>query len=117
MTGVQTCALPIWVERILLSHREVVSVARRTGRAEMDEHAQGVHASELDVSLRETARSREDFLAALETNPQAKAFYATLNRQNQFAIYHRLQTAKRPETRAKRIADFVAQLAAGKRFH
>ena len=59
----------------------------------------------------------EDFLAALETNPQAKAFYATLNRQNQFAIYHRLQTAKRPETRAKRIADFVAQLAAGKRFH
>jgi CzcA family heavy metal efflux pump len=53
------------IETILLRHPEVLSVARRTGRAEMDEHAQGVNAAELDVSLRETERSREDFLAAL----------------------------------------------------
>lgn len=53
------------VEQILLRHREVASVARRTGRAELDEHAQGVHASELDVSLRETGRSRAAFLDAL----------------------------------------------------
>ena len=53
------------IERILLRHREVVSVARRTGRAEMDEHAQGVNAAELDVSLRDTGRSRDAFLDAL----------------------------------------------------
>lgn len=53
------------VEQILLKHPEVVSVARRTGRAEMDEHAQGTHAAELDVTLRETDRSREEFLEAL----------------------------------------------------
>lgn len=53
------------IERILLRHHEVVAVSRRTGRAEMDEHAQGVNAAELDVSLRDTGRSREEFLAAL----------------------------------------------------
>jgi CzcA family heavy metal efflux pump len=53
------------IEAVLLRHAEVVSVARRTGRAEMDEHAQGVSAAELDVSLRVTARPRDEFLAAL----------------------------------------------------
>jgi CzcA family heavy metal efflux pump len=53
------------VEQILLRHPEVVSVARRTGRAEMDEHAQGVNAAEIDVGLRETRRPREEFLEAL----------------------------------------------------
>jgi len=53
------------VEALLLRHPEVVSVARRTGRAEMDEHAQGVNAAELDVTLRETDRTREAFLDEL----------------------------------------------------
>lgn len=56
------------LEQILLRHPEVVSVARRTGRAELDEHAQGVNSSELDVTLRETERSREAFLAALRAD-------------------------------------------------
>lgn len=53
------------VEALLLRHPEVVAVARRTGRAEMDEHAQGVNSAELDVTLRETDRSREALLEAL----------------------------------------------------
>ncbi|OFW08429.1 MAG: multidrug transporter AcrB [Acidobacteria bacterium RIFCSPLOWO2_02_FULL_67_36] len=53
------------VEQILLSQPEVVATARRTGRAEADEHVQGVEAAEIDVGLRETARPRAEFLADL----------------------------------------------------
>jgi CzcA family heavy metal efflux pump len=53
------------VEKTLLDHSEVTSVARRTGRAELDEHAQGVEAAELDVSFRLKERSRDGFLEAL----------------------------------------------------
>ena len=58
-----------------------------------------------------------DFLKKLGKNPAAKKFYATLDRRNRYVIYHRLQTAKRPETRQKRIATMLADLARGKAFH
>lgn len=51
----------------MLSFPEVVSTARRTGRAELDEHAQDVHAAEIDVRLRPTERSKEAFVAELRT--------------------------------------------------
>ena len=53
------------VELTLLSFPEVASVARRTGRAELDEHAQGVEAAELDVSIAMKDRNKHDFLEAL----------------------------------------------------
>jgi Cu/Ag efflux pump CusA len=53
------------VENILLSQPEVVATARRTGRAEYDEHVQGVEAAEIDVGLRQTGRSRDALLAEL----------------------------------------------------
>ena len=53
------------VEQILLAQPEVVATARRTGRAELDEHVQGVEAAEIDVGLRESARPREELLAEL----------------------------------------------------
>ncbi|MBO1908516.1 YdeI/OmpD-associated family protein [Microvirga sp. 3-52] len=59
----------------------------------------------------------QDFLDALETIPDAKAFFETLDRKNLYPIYYRLQTAKRPETRAKRMAQILAQLERGERFH
>lgn len=53
------------VEQILLVQPEVVATARRTGRAEFDEHVQGVEAAEIDVGLRETDRPRDELLAEL----------------------------------------------------
>src|SRR5262245_18608907 len=53
------------VEEILLAQPEVAATARRTGRAEYDEHVQGVEAAEIDVGLKETNRPREALLAEL----------------------------------------------------
>jgi uncharacterized protein YdeI (YjbR/CyaY-like superfamily) len=52
----------------------------------------------------------EDFQAALEKNKKAKAFFATLNSANRYAILFRLHNAKRPQTRAKWIQKFVDML-------
>lgn len=54
-------------EQILLTHPEVKSTARRTGRAELDEHAQGVNAAELDVRFELDGKSKEDFLDELRS--------------------------------------------------
>lgn len=59
----------------------------------------------------------QDFLDALEVMPAAKAFYQTLDRKNLYSIYYRLHTAKRPETRAKRLSQILIQLDRGERFH
>lgn len=55
-----------------------------------------------------------DFLALVAANPDAQAGLHGLNAANKFAIYYRLLSAKRPETRAKRLAEFLEKLAAGK---
>lgn len=64
-----------------------------------------------------TAAIPTDLQAALEANPKAKAFFATLNSTNRYAILFRLQTAKKPETRARRLAQFVAMLEKGERLY
>ena len=59
----------------------------------------------------------EDLQAELDARPQAAAFFATLSSQNRYAILYRLHDAKRPETRARRLAKFVAMLEAGETLH
>lgn len=51
-----------------------------------------------------------DLKAALDANPKAKAFFAALNSANRYAILFRLQTAKKAETRARRLEQFVRML-------
>jgi uncharacterized protein YdeI (YjbR/CyaY-like superfamily) len=55
-----------------------------------------------------------DFAVALAANPDAEAFFATLTGVRRYAFLYRIQDAKRPETRARRIASFVELLAEGR---
>jgi uncharacterized protein YdeI (YjbR/CyaY-like superfamily) len=58
-----------------------------------------------------------DLQAALDAEPAAAAFFATLDSRNRYAVLYRIHDAKRPETRARRIATFTAMLAAGETLH
>lgn len=58
-----------------------------------------------------TASVPADFQAELDKNPAAKDFFATLDSRNRYAILQRLQTAKKAETRARRIQQFTDMLA------
>jgi uncharacterized protein YdeI (YjbR/CyaY-like superfamily) len=58
-----------------------------------------------------------DFRAALRKNKKAYAFFESLNKANLYAISYRLQTAKRPETRQKRMETILAMMARGETFH
>ncbi len=59
----------------------------------------------------------EDFLKLLEKNKKAKEFFATLNKANIYAITYRLQTAKKPETREKRMKLILEMMKKGEKFH
>lgn len=58
-----------------------------------------------------------DLQAALDSSPRAAAFFATLKGANRYAVIYRVLDAKRAETRAKRIAKFIAMLERGETLH
>lgn len=64
-----------------------------------------------------TIQVPDDLAAALAANPEAGAFFATITSQNRFAILHRIGAVKRPETRARKIVQYVEMLAAHKTIH
>ena len=59
----------------------------------------------------------EDLQAALDASPAAAKFFATVNATNRYAVLWRVQTAVKPETRARRIAQLVDMLARGEVVH
>jgi uncharacterized protein YdeI (YjbR/CyaY-like superfamily) len=59
----------------------------------------------------------KDFLDLLAKNKKAKAFFETLNKTNLYSIAWRLQTAKKPETRERRMKAILQRLARGEKFH
>ena len=54
-----------------------------------------------------------DLAEALEAEPKAQAMFETLNSRNRYSVLYRIETAKRPETRQRRIEKYVAMLARG----
>jgi uncharacterized protein YdeI (YjbR/CyaY-like superfamily) len=64
-----------------------------------------------------TADVPPDLQAALDAQPSARSFFAQLDRANRYAVLWRVQTAQRPETRAKRIEALVAMLAREEKIH
>jgi len=63
------------------------------------------------------ARIPEDLQTALDQHPKAKAFFAALDSANRYAILFRIQTAKKPETRARKIQEFIAMLKRRETIH
>ena len=59
----------------------------------------------------------DDLVRALARNRAARRFFEGLDRTNRYAILWRLQTARRPETRARRLEAFVQMLAEGRKIH
>ena len=78
-----------------------VERAKSDGRWEVAYHGQA------------TIEMPNDFRAALNANSKAKAMFPTVSAQNRYAILYRIHGAKRPETRARRIEQFVDMLANG----
>ena len=58
-----------------------------------------------------------DLAMALDANPRAKAFFESLDGANRYAVLFRIQTVKKPETRAKKIRQFVEMLARHEKIH
>ncbi len=58
-----------------------------------------------------------DLARALADNPEASTMFGNLSARNRYSILYRVETAKKPETRARRIAEFVTMLARGETIH
>ncbi len=110
--------------RSIWSKINVAKVAAliEAGRMQPPGHAQ-VEAAKADGRWAQaydgarTSSVPDDLQAALDATPAAGAFFATLNASNRYAVTWRVQTAVKPETRAKRIAQLVEMLARGETVH
>lgn len=92
-TLVESASMAAQAERLLIKIPEVISVGRRSGRAELDEHAEGVHVSELDVRLKpfkELSRSKEEIYAEIRERLQPLPIAINLGQPISHRIDHML---------------------------
>ena len=92
------------VEQLIKQGRIQPAGMKQIEAAKADGRWNAAYASQKNMEI------PEDFQAELDKNPEAKAFFDTLNKTNRFAIYFRITTAKKPETRRNRIEKFIEML-------
>jgi uncharacterized protein YdeI (YjbR/CyaY-like superfamily) len=106
------------------SQRNIAHVRRLQAEGRM--HAAGIAAVESAKADgrweaaypgQRTIEVPDDLLAALAAEPRAKAMFEILTSQNRYAVLYRIHQAKRKDTRARRIAEYVAMLARGETLH
>ena len=95
------------VERLTAEGRMHPAGLAEVERAKADGRWEAAYAGSATIEV------PADLVEALEAEPEAKARFETLNRQNRYSVLYRIETAKRPETRQRRIEKFVAMLARG----
>ena len=99
------------VERLIQAEAMTPAGMKAVAAAKADGRWEAAYASS------RSAAPPEDFLQELRKNTKAEAFFKTLNKANVYAIVYRLETAKKPETREKRMKTILAMMEQGKAFH
>ncbi len=98
-------------ERLITTGRMHRSGEDQVRQAKEDGRWEAAYAGQATIEV------PEDLLAAVSVNPRAQAVFETLTRANRYAILYRLEHAKKPETRSRRIDQFVDMLARGETIH
>ena len=93
------------VERLIIEGRMAEPGLVHVRAAKADGRWENAYASAREMQV------PADFLADLENRPKAKQFYGTLTQSNRYAIAYGLETAKKPETRQRRLEKFMAMLS------
>jgi uncharacterized protein YdeI (YjbR/CyaY-like superfamily) len=98
-------------ERLIASGEMQPAGLKAIEAARSDGRWQAAYASQKNISI------PDDLQAALDKNGKAKAFFSTLKSAERYSILFRIQTAKRPETRARRIQQFIDMLERNEKSH
>lgn len=98
-------------QKLIASGEMEPSGLKAVEAAKQDGRWDAAYASQKNIAV------PEDFQSALSKNKKAKTFFESLNSANRYSFLFRITTAKRAETRTKRIEEFVDMLARGEKFH
>jgi uncharacterized protein YdeI (YjbR/CyaY-like superfamily) len=99
------------IDRLLQAGRMQAAGLEKVAAAKLDGRWAAAYAPPSRVVM------PDDFQQALDGNQAAREFFATLNKANTYGFLTRIQFARKPETRAKRIKEFIAMLARGEKLH
>lgn len=99
------------IERLVGEGRMHPAGLAAVARAKADGRWESAYAGQASIAV------PSDLASALVAEPRAQAMFETLSSQNRYAVLYRIATARRSDTRARRIAGFVAMLARGETVH